>query len=280
MTIALILLNVLVYASYSWNNYFLYIDRDALVLYGFSPAKLSKVSGLASILTSMFIHGDIFHILFNMFVLYYFGRELEDLLGGFRYLLLYLLSGVAAAIYYSVTLAITYGSLDINAIGASGAISGLLGGFFIVYPRRTLSICIFTPIPICGVFSASVFFLIWISINLVYGLLFGGNIAFFAHIGGFIGGVALIYLIGADLIKSIHIMREERRGLGRLAKILFILLVFLVLIIIIYSSPLSILLALETNILPQILIMILVSIMLSLYSMYIALLKDKDLDLS
>ncbi|MGC9148511.1 MAG: rhomboid family intramembrane serine protease [Sulfolobales archaeon] len=289
MTYSIILLNVLIYAIFSWKNNFLYIDPSIVARYGFSPARLYEVRDLETLITSMFIHGNIFHIFFNMYVLYYFGKELETLLNRHRYLLLYLLSGVFGSLFYTITLPMLYGGFNIYAIGASGAISGLLGGYFMVYPRRILTLCIFAPIPICGSFTVSIFLIIWIFINLIYGLFIGGNIAFFAHIGGFIGGVTLTYLLSRKVISEIILMSRsllnideeyEKRGLGVFSKALILLLIVTPMIIIIYNSSHILYLSLVYRIFYQVLFSLIISLIISISSIYIVLFKDKELDIS
>jgi len=289
ITYLIILLNVMIYAIFSWRNNFLYLDPGVVVRYGFSPAKLNDIRDLETLITSMFIHGDIFHIFFNMYVLYFFGKELEILLSGYRYLLLYLLSGVLGSLFYTATLPILYGGFNIYAIGASGAISGLLGGYFVIYPRRILTMCIFTPIPICGSFTTSIFLIIWIFINLIYGLFVGGNIAFFAHIGGFIGGITLTYLLSKRVISEIATRSQslldtdekyEERGLGSFSKILTLILIITYVVIVAYNSSYILHLSIINDIYYQVLLSLLISTAISFTSIYIILFKDRELDIS
>ena len=161
--------------------------------------------------THMFLHGGILHILGNMIYLWVFGDNVEDHYGHLRFLLLYLLWGVAAAfVHYwaSATEAALMGAVGpvgnpmyIPAVGASGAISGVLGAYLVLYPRaRILTLIFFIVITLIEV-PAWAYIGFWFLYQLFYGfaeLLSPGNVsgvAYFAHIGGFVAGAltALIY---------------------------------------------------------------------------------------
>lgn len=139
-------------------------------------------------LSSMFMHGDIMHIFGNMMFLFVFGDNLEDLLGHIRYLLFYLLCGFAAAFAQII---MDTGSI-IPMLGASGAISGVLGGYLLLFPRNEVRAIVFnflTTIP------AYVALGVWIVYQLAVGYLTPagtGGVAYAAHIGGFAAGLALI----------------------------------------------------------------------------------------
>jgi membrane associated rhomboid family serine protease len=159
---------------------------------------LSPAVPLLSIVTSMFLHGGAWHLIFNMWFLWIFGRNVEDALGHFPYLLFYLTCGVAAALAQTVSNL----SSTIPTVGASGAIAGVMGGYFILYPRaRVLMLVPFL----------FVFFL-WLPAWVVLGYWFvlqflsgvgtalvsagrnSGGVAFWAHVGGFVAGVLIIRL--------------------------------------------------------------------------------------
>ena len=139
-------------------------------------------------LSSMFMHGSIMHIFGNMMFLFVFGDNLEDMLGHIRYLVFYLVCGVAAAAAQII--------MDANSIipmlGASGAISGVLGGYLLLFPRNEVRAIVFnflTTVP------AYVALGLWIVYQLVLGYLTSagtGGVAYAAHIGGFVAGLALI----------------------------------------------------------------------------------------
>jgi len=176
----------------------------AMDQYAAIPASISHGRHLYTILTSMFMHGGILHILSNMWFLYIFGDNVEDVFGHVGYLAFYLVSGVCGALLQVV---VSHNSV-IPMIGASGAISGVLGAYLVLYPRaRILTLLpIFIFIQLVNV-PAFVFLGLWIVVQLLSGLAgprAGGGVAFFAHIGGF----ALGFLMG--ILARVF---QPRRGL-------------------------------------------------------------------
>ncbi|MDN5847152.1 MAG: rhomboid family intramembrane serine protease, partial [Candidatus Nitrosocosmicus sp.] len=121
-------------------------NRSAVIAlfynYGSIPELLLSGQNLGSLFSSMFMHGSIAHLLGNMFFLYVFGDNLEDRFGHFKYLMLYLFWGVMAAFAHSIY-AVTTGEGNIPAIGASGAISGVLGAYLIFFPHAKIHTIIF-----------------------------------------------------------------------------------------------------------------------------------------
>lgn len=139
-------------------------------------------------LSSMFMHGDIMHIFGNMLFLWIFGDNLENMLGHIRYAAFYIVCGLAAAIAQIV--------MDTDSIipmlGASGAISGVLGGYILLFPQRQVRALIFNFLTTVPAFVAIG---IWIGYQLIVGYLTPagtGGVAYAAHIGGFVAGVVLI----------------------------------------------------------------------------------------
>ena len=160
------------------------LDRFAAI-----PASIAQGQSLYTILTSMFMHGGFFHILGNMWFLYIFGDNVEDSFGHVGYLLIYLLAGVSGAL---LQVAVAHNS-SIPMIGASGAISGVLGAYMVLYPgARVLTILpIFIFIQLINI-PAFIFLGFWIVLQLLSGIASprsGGGVAFFAHIGGFAIGL-------------------------------------------------------------------------------------------
>ncbi len=150
-----------------------------------------------SILTSMFLHGSWLHIIGNMWVLWIFGDNIEDYLGHFAYLIFYLLCGFAAAIAHII---LNAGS-DVPTVGASGAIAGVMGAYFLLYPKaRVLTlvplIVFFTfwwlPAWIVLGYWFLLQFLSGASTSIAYSNPNSGGIAFWAHVGGFVAGIILI----------------------------------------------------------------------------------------
>ncbi|HLC40914.1 MAG TPA: rhomboid family intramembrane serine protease [Methylomirabilota bacterium] len=163
----------------------------ACVLQGDAP------SPFFTIFSSMFLHGGLFHIFGNMLYLWIFGNNVEDTLGHGRFLLFYLAAGVAAALGQTVM----GPSSRIPMIGASGAVSGVLGAYLILFPQASvLTLITF------GFFwrivrvPALIVLGFWIVVQLLNGVLtFGagqqGGVAWFAHIGGFVAGIALLWMV-------------------------------------------------------------------------------------
>ena len=151
-------------------------------------------SSLVPCFSSMFIHAGWWHLLGNMWSLWLFGDNIEDRLGHTRFLFFYLLSGALAMLLHVVM----HASSPIPAVGASGAIAGVLGAYFLLYPFTWLTVLI--PIfffPVFVKLPAAVYLLVWIASQLLggYGALASGGtggIAFWAHIGGFASGIYLI----------------------------------------------------------------------------------------
>ncbi len=139
-------------------------------------------------LSSMFMHGDIMHIFGNMMFLFVFGDNLENLLGHIRYAIFYIVCGFAAA---AAQIVMDTGSI-IPMLGASGAISGVLGGYILLFPQRQVRAIIFSFLTTVPAFVALG---IWIAYQLITGYLTPagtGGVAYAAHIGGFIAGLVLV----------------------------------------------------------------------------------------
>ncbi|MBI3899373.1 MAG: rhomboid family intramembrane serine protease [Gammaproteobacteria bacterium] len=158
------------------------------------PSELYVVPPLVTIFTSMFLHGSLMHLFGNMLYLWIFGNNVEDAMGHLRFLVFYLLTGTMAALVQSAANI----SSAIPMVGASGAISGVLGAYLLLHPRA--HVLVFIPL---GFFSqlvhlpAMLVLGLWFVLQLVSSALADqatGGVAFGAHIGGFIAGMALIPL--------------------------------------------------------------------------------------
>jgi membrane associated rhomboid family serine protease len=139
-------------------------------------------------LSSMFMHGDIMHIGGNMLFLWIFGDNIEDRIGHIRYIVFYLICGLAAA----AGQIIVGPDSVIPMIGASGAISGVLGGYLLLFPKREVRAILFNFLTTVPAFVAIG---IWIVYQVVLGFLSpsgGGGVAYAAHVGGFVAGLLLI----------------------------------------------------------------------------------------
>ncbi|HHT84716.1 MAG: rhomboid family intramembrane serine protease [Bacillota bacterium] len=159
----------------------------------YPPGVVAQTSGMVGLFTSLFIHVGWVHLIGNMFYLFIFGDNVEDLLGHGRYLVFYIFCGVAASIAHILS---NPRSL-VPTVGASGAVAGVLGAYFVNFPRsRVLAL-----IPV-GVFlpvvevPSIVFLFLWFFTNLLSGVASlgvqaQGGVAWWAHIGGFVVGILL-----------------------------------------------------------------------------------------
>ncbi len=190
--------------------------NEFIFTYGLVPARYSipQISAhfttaqqVIAFLTFMFLHGGFFHLLGNMWFLYIFGDNVEDRLGHFRYLAFYLLCGLASGISH---LFLNWTS-QIPTIGASGAIAGVMGAYFILYPRAK----VLTLIPIFFFIQfveipAFVFLGFWIFFQFLSAAFSAqtGGIAWWAHIGGFVFGMIFLKLF--QLLPGMHTGRKFR----------------------------------------------------------------------
>jgi membrane associated rhomboid family serine protease len=153
-----------------------------------------------TLLTSMFMHGGIAHILGNMLYLWIFGDNVEDAIGHGRYLLFYLVCGVIASLSQVFFTSAVEGDTLVPSLGASGAISGVLAGYLVLFPKKRVFVLFFRfvqPVP------AIVAIGLWFLFQLISGIGMlgqgsqGGGVAYAAHVGGFIAGLVLIKLFAA-----------------------------------------------------------------------------------
>jgi len=196
LTIVIIVANVAVFV---YQRYFGPQGFEGYVFaYGLIPSALTgelatsnllvPTSPPYTVLSSIFMHGGIMHLLSNMWFLWIFGDNIEAVMGPKRFIFFYLLCGVLASLAHVAI----HPASNYPLVGASGAIAGILGAYFLLFPSNR----ILTLIPI-GFFittakiPAFLFLGIWFLMQFVYSLM-GGNIAWWAHIGGFVSGVVLI----------------------------------------------------------------------------------------
>jgi membrane associated rhomboid family serine protease len=154
---------------------------------------------VSHLITSMFLHGSWMHLLGNMWFLWIFGNNIEDSMGRLRFIVFYLLCGLAAAFGQ----VLTNPSSVIPMVGASGAISGVMGAYLILYPN----VRVFAMVPL-GFFLTSVALPAWVMLGYWFVIQFlsglvtiagdMGGVAFWAHVGGFVAGLALIKLFTRD----------------------------------------------------------------------------------
>lgn len=207
------------------------IFQRALCAYGAVPAQITgqeptgpticavgagRGLGWLTLFTSMFLHGGWLHLFGNMMFLWVFGNNVEDSMGHARFVGFYLLTGLVASLAHLASSP----SSGVPTVGASGAISGVLGAYIVLYPRALVHVLM--PYFFIARLPAYFFLGYWIVLQLLFGMLApagGGGVAFWAHVGGFFAGAALIRLfyrpelVGAKQTKR-RLSRSEIRGHG------------------------------------------------------------------
>lgn len=157
------------------------------------PEYFATIPPFLSIFTSMFLHGGWMHLIGNMWYLWIFGNNIEEAMGGLRYLLFYIVCGFIASLSHIL---LNAGSV-VPSIGASGAIAGVLGAYLLLYPRARVLTFVVLIIFIRLMYIPAGFILgIWFVFQLMSGGMAGyqssGGVAFWAHIGGFVSGMVLV----------------------------------------------------------------------------------------
>ena len=157
-------------------------------------------------LSSMFLHGSWFHLIGNMWFLWLFGNNVEDSMGRMRYVLFYLLSGLGAA----ATQTLLSPTSVVPMVGASGAISGVMGAYVILYPTVQVHMLVVLVVFITRIVVPAYLMLgYWFLLQLLQGtatLGSSGGVAFWAHVGGFVAGAGLIFLF-----RDPELVAEHRR---------------------------------------------------------------------
>lgn len=185
---------------------------DGRIVRGMKPGlEPTPISVYITLLTSMFMHGGWAHILGNMWFLWIFGDNIEEDLGHWRYVGFYLLCGLLASLAH-VFISAWGESAQVPSLGASGAISGVMGAYLVLHPRRRVTVLLFrivTQVP--GYVAVGIWFVFQIvaSLPMLSGMPSGG-VAYAAHIGGFIAGAALAkpFVIGRP-VKQTYVDRGE-----------------------------------------------------------------------
>ncbi len=164
--------------------------------YGIVPDRLRA----STLLTSMFLHGGWLHLIGNMWFLWVFGRNVEDLIGSGRFFVFYILSGLAAAVVQ-----VFFNPFSrVPTVGASGAIAGVMGAYLIKFPRARITTLVPIFIFITTMEIPAVFLLLyWFAIqffsgvgSIGYSQVSSGGVAWFAHVGGFLAGMLLVNMFG------------------------------------------------------------------------------------
>jgi membrane associated rhomboid family serine protease len=221
VTIALIAINILVFL------YELSLGRDLgafVAAYGAVPFEITQTTDLVgrysnspivhapgppivslTLITSMFLHGGVMHIVGNMLYLWIFGNNVEDILGPFKFLLFYIGCGLAAALAHIISAP----NSTVPTVGASGAVSGVLGAYLVAYPRARVVCLLFLGFFVrMVVVPAMVILVFWFVIQALQGVLTfktgrTGGVAWFAHIGGFVVGYIAIRLMARGELRRI-----------------------------------------------------------------------------
>jgi membrane associated rhomboid family serine protease len=192
ITLSLIAANILVFFHESQLNP--YTFPRFIYTWGLTPSLFTSnpSPGWLYILTSMFLHGGWLHLISNMWVLFVFGHNVEASMGGFRYLIFYLLAGTAAALLQIYVQPESPNPM----IGASGAIAGVLGAYLFLFPRARIASLVFLFVIFTIVeIPAAIILLLWIGLQVYSGLFnAGGGVAWWAHIGGFLFGAVMVSL--------------------------------------------------------------------------------------
>ncbi|AFV75759.1 putative membrane protein [Thermus oshimai JL-2] len=178
---ALVLLNALAFLlELAWG------PEAVIQALGFIPALFFQdpLGEGYRLLTSMFLHGGFFHIFSNLWFLWIFGDNVEDRLGHGRFLLFYLLGGVAAALAQGIM----DSASSVPMIGASGAVSAVLGGYYVLFPRAYVVALVWFILPFTLALPAGFYLGYWALLQLLQGLAGVPGIAFWAHLGGFLFG--------------------------------------------------------------------------------------------
>jgi membrane associated rhomboid family serine protease len=205
VTVALIAVNVWVFFSAGISDVAAYrygaVPCDVMSRCPAPPPQieilLQSRPPLVSVLTSMFMHGGLLHLGGNMLFLWVFGNNVEDALGRIRFTIFYVVCGFAAAF----THIFLNPSSVIPIIGASGAVSGVLGAYLVLFPRARVVSLIPMLLFVTIVTPAWVVLTLWFAFQLISGLFSqglsqaeeGGGVAFWAHVGGFVAGLALVF---------------------------------------------------------------------------------------
>jgi membrane associated rhomboid family serine protease len=224
MTVGLIVLNVLAFLYQislgpSGAEVFIYqFGAIPAVIFGSQslPSELVAIPASLSIFTSMFLHGGFMHLIGNMLYLWIFGNNIEDAMGHGRFVLFYLLTGVAASMAHFLTDLTS----EIPTIGASGAISGILGAYILLYPRAQVLVLIFLGFFIrvmyvpAGLALGFYFLLQILQGTLTFGQ-GGGGVAWFAHIGGFVAGLLMVGLFKQSSVRFFNQPHYHARRIDR-----------------------------------------------------------------
>ncbi|MEN3186527.1 MAG: rhomboid family intramembrane serine protease [Atribacterota bacterium] len=208
VTVLIIGLNILIFFwqvlfGGSSDQFFFQIGLVPAFLWGRARPLLGVLNPLTTLFTSQFVHGNLFHLLFNMLYLWIFGNNVEDILGHFQFLFFYLACGLTAGLVH----ALIFPNSLLPVVGASGAIAGVMGGYLVFFPYARVVVMVFWGFFVQFVrVPALVLLGFWILLQIVYGLFslafpnYGG-VAWFAHLGGFALGALWSKIVSVRLYR-------------------------------------------------------------------------------
>jgi membrane associated rhomboid family serine protease len=221
VTRILILINVMIFLA-TFIYFFFDVEelsflRDFYGRFAMVPMDIINGDRLYTVFTSMFLHGSLGHLIGNMLFLYVFGDNVEDAFGHGKYFLFYLFCGVAATVAHILSLT-NPGQFSDPVVGASGAISGVLGAYFVLYPRAKVLTLIFYGWVVIIPVPALIFLGIWFLMQWMFGMINllnplipkQSNVAYWAHVGGFLAGMIIALLFRRELLEN------RKRRMGRL----------------------------------------------------------------
>lgn len=206
LTIGLIVVNVVVFLfSYFSGSY------DQIIgTYGMIPKEIASGNNLQTIFTSMFLHGGFLHIISNVWFLWIFGDNIEDLFGRYKFLLIYFGSGIVASLAH-----VAFNPTSpVPTIGASGAVAGVLGAYIIKYPKAKVVTIVFLILFTIVKIPSYIFLGVWIGMQILSATYTTVaqtpvSVAYWAHIGGFAIGAVLAMLLRERISKTRHKLTEK-----------------------------------------------------------------------
>lgn len=210
LTVGLIVINAAIFLFTYFSGNF----QEIVFNYGMIPKEIAGGSNVHTIFTSMFLHGGFLHVISNMWFLWIFGDNIEDLYGRSKFLLIYFGSGLVASLAH---IAFNPAS-GVPTIGASGAVAGVLGAYVVKYPKAKINTLLFIFLFIQVVkIPAFIFLGAWIGLQILNASVttIAGTqvtVAYWAHIGGFAAGGLLTFLLGERISTSREAITEKYSG--------------------------------------------------------------------
>lgn len=209
VTLALIAANILVFVVFQ-QGLFDQVDGASVIGYGLIPSvfwgtrmlppELMAISADNTIISYMFLHGDLMHLVGNMLILWVFGDNVEQDLGRYRYLGVYIIGGMAAGLLHAYMQPLS----DAPLVGASGAVSAIGAAYLLLHPKAKLWLLLFWVLPVKIPAWAAI--AAWFAYQVYAGFAVGANeaVAWWAHIGGFLFGLAYVLLFKRHLISPVY----------------------------------------------------------------------------